>query len=306
MQLKEWIHALAKVVEAHRQWVHIGCAPESSEEFGTTLRRFIDEWVESGKPALPAAADPSLSLDLLNARFTGVQKAWPPRYQGEHQEAAAAFWPLIDSLIISYASIKHPEPNPIETVGQLAGGPNPVSHEQIARIYGWTLPNGSPDVAKVRKELDKPGSQTDGGKYIPPDQREISSRREGALMEARSVCQTRNARLLERREPVENVPQHAQEGVSVGQLAKMTGKTREEVRAMLELAGVTNYVEDYSLDGVQDPRHSAGQRMYDEVAFGRPLDRPAPGIQDFTSGDEFDDDLLEQAAAAGLDNTPRM
>lgn len=302
MQLREWIMALEPVVKAHTEWVKLGCATESSEPFGIALRRFLEEWRDNGKPALPPGVDATLNLDAMTAAFTSCSRAWPPRYD-QTPEAAYSFWPFVDALIVSWAAIRHPEPVPVEPVALLAGGSNPVSAEQIARIYGWILPNGAPDVRKVRAEIEKPGSQTDGGKYMPPDQREIMARREGALSAARLECERRNAMLLSPREPVANVPQLAQERVSVGQMAKMTGKSREDIRAMLELAGITDYVEDYSLD-VPDPRRSAAQNFYDAHTFGMPLDRPPPGV--IGGEDDFSDDLLAQAAAAGMDDTPRL
>jgi hypothetical protein len=301
MQLREWIMAFEPVVRAHSDWVKLGCATESSEPLGMAVRRFLEEWRDNGKPPLPPGVEQHLSLDEMTAAFAQCTRAWPPRYD-QTPETAYAFWPFMDALLVSWASLRNPEPTPVETVAQLAAGMNPVPNEQIARIYGWTLPNGAPDVRKVRAEIEKPGSQTDGGRYLPPDQRATQNRRDGALQGARVECERRNAMLLSPREPVANVPDLAEQKVSVGQMAKMTGKSREEIRAMLELANITDYVEDYTLD-VVDPRRSAAQNRYDAATMGVPLDRSPPGMP---LDDEFSDDLLAQAAAAGMDDTPRI
>ena len=310
MQLREWIMAFEPVVRAHQDWVKLGCATESSEPLGMAVRRFLEEWRDGGKPSLPPGVEQHLNLEEMAAAFAQCTRAWPPRYD-QTPEAAYAFWPHMDALIVSWASIRNPEPVPIESVAQLASGVNPVPNEQIARIYGWVLPNGAPDVRKVRAELEKPGSQTDGGKYLPPDQRAIQSRRDGALQGARVECERRNAMLLSPREPVANVPDLAAQKVSVGQMAKMTGKTREEIRAMLELGGITDYVEDYTMD-VVDPRRTQAQQFYDAQTLGKPLSlgNPLTMGAPLTMGgpieDEFSDDLLAQAAAAGMDDTPRL
>ena len=80
------------------------------------------------------------------------------------------------------------------------------------------------------------------------------------------------------------------------------GKSREEIRAMLELAGITDFVEDYTMD-VVDPRRTPAQNAYDSFTMGLPIDRAPPGMP---LDDEFSDDLLAQAAAAGMDETPRV
>jgi len=301
MQEREWIMAFEPVIKAHAEWVKVGCATESAEPFGVALKRFVEEWAENGKPSLPPGVAENLNMEELRAAMNRSGNWWPPRYDTT-PEIAYKLWPFIDALLVSWASIRNREPSPVETVAQLAkpvNGHPGVSNEQIAKIYGWFLPNGAPDTRKVLAELDKPGSQTDGGRYLPPDQREILARREGALANARLECDRRNAMLLSPREPVANVPELAAQKVSVGQMARMTGKTREEVRAMLIANGITDFVEDYSLD-VVDHRHSADQAYYDARTMGVPLDRLPPGEED-----DFSDDLLQHAAAAGLDPTRR-
>lgn len=56
-------------------------------------------------------------------------------------------------------------PYVIESVQSLAMQPD-VTHYQIAKMYGWTTPNGSPDAGKVAAEIQSPGSQTKN--YLHP------------------------------------------------------------------------------------------------------------------------------------------
>lgn len=295
MQLREWIMALSPVIDQHATWVKLGCATESSEPFGTALRNFLAEWNDAGRPALPHCADPSLDLNELRDLLMASAKTWPPRYDNQ-PELAQRLWQRVDSLLITYASIRFPEPAPVEPIGVLAGGANPVSHEQIARIYGWYTPGGAPDTKKVRDELQNPGSQTDKGSYLPPDVREITARREAALSGARLECNQRNALLLSLHEPMDNVAELANQKVSVAQIAKMTGKTPDVIRELLDLGNI-DYVENYALD-IVDPRLSVAQRRYDDLTFTANTNGPPDA--------DFSDDLLAAAAAAGRDTTQRV
>ena len=90
MQLREWIMAFEPVVNAHTNWVKLGCATESSEPFGIALRRFLEEWKEGGKPPLPVGVAEHLNLDLMTSAFAACTRAWPPRYDVTPEAAASA------------------------------------------------------------------------------------------------------------------------------------------------------------------------------------------------------------------------
>lgn len=113
-----------------------------------------------------------------------------------------------------------------------------VSVNQVAKIYGWFLPNGSPDEAKVYEELTTPGTHV-GPDFVPPEEREweqqskrdVTARRE----RIRKYIETTRD---EEREAPESLEELIRQRVPAKQTAKMKHTSIDAVLAKAKELGI--------------------------------------------------------------------
>lgn len=130
-----------------------------------------------------------------------------------------------------------------------------VKPSQIAKMYGWYNPDGSPDLLRVNRETRNPGSEMDWDKWVHPDKIAAQKKIDLAWQERRKLFgsdddiddlfrpETRAQRDRARwndpgiaPEPIEELLRL--EGMTVEQVARMKGVTVDEVYAVASEVGV--------------------------------------------------------------------
>ena len=131
---------------------------------------------------------------------------------------------------------KHPEP-----IGALQALKPPTSPQQIAKIYGWYLPNGQPDTDKVQEEITSPGKHYNPTQWTHPGYvREKAAA--DARWEQRAKKPTANRPQREDargpREAPESIDELITHGINAKQIAKMKRVTEEQVRDRAAALGI--------------------------------------------------------------------
>lgn len=118
-----------------------------------------------------------------------------------------------------------------------------VSHQQIAKIYGWRDPSGAPDLVKVQEEITSPGTHFKADKWVHPALRRIIAdvADRWAKREAKQQRPGRKPSAPEpkvQREAPESLDELIYGGVNVLQIAKMKRITPDQVRERAADLGV--------------------------------------------------------------------
>ncbi len=184
------------------------------------------------------------AIVLALVEFWADIQAWAA---GCHQDQANTdpsggrkLWHHLDA-IREAVRVKHwPQ---IEPIQQLVA--ERVKPEQIARMYGWYLPNGSPDVVKVQREIDNPGSQMNWETWVHPEQRTLDHKtnllwdahckRFNAMPDPATVFDADTYERQRQPTPVPVAPESIEEllsleGITVQQVADMKQISADEVR----------------------------------------------------------------------------
>lgn len=132
----------------------------------------------------------------------------------------------------------YPKPEPI---GALLVGK--VSHQQIAKIYGWRTPDGALDVDKVQQEITEPGKHYQPANWVHPSelraQAEIEQRWQlrQAVRPSRRATRSAPAERMHRESP-ETLDELITSGINVTQIAKMKRVSEDAVRERAATLGV--------------------------------------------------------------------
>tara|TARA_Y100000310_G_scaffold309742_1_gene354187 strand:+ start:3239 stop:4513 length:1275 start_codon:yes stop_codon:yes gene_type:complete len=201
-----------------------------------------------------------------------------------------------------------------------------LSEAQICNIYEWHLPNGQPDVDKLREEIAKPGTHTGEG-FVPPAERHRQTReaeRTEAIERLRLKQQQKLAALSA--PPPESIGQLAEEGLSAKQIANMHHITPEQVWEECDNLGIHRPPLDYDPtandDSQFDPEPSEeSKRTTDAFGGGFTSDeptssatgpdqtnmarRPAPSVDElFKGGSEGTEKKEEPGTPEAKDSPP--
>lgn len=146
----------------------------------------------------------------------------------ENPYPTEAFWQARERLEAVRDRMIEPEaPRKLESIKELAALPN-MSHEQIARMYGFVDAKGRPETHKVAQELATPGSVI-GPDWVHPEEAAKRKRYEEAKARQQEAGHTKQAA----RAPAcpETPLELFQQGVSVAQSARMLQWTEEDTAA---------------------------------------------------------------------------
>lgn len=139
-------------------------------------------------------------------------------------------WEPYNRMLAARQQRAYPRPEPI---GALLA--QKVSHQQIAKIYGWRDASGAPDLVKVQEEITSPGTHFKADKWIHPALRRVHAdvADRWANREARQQRPGRKPSAPEpkvKREAPESLDDLIYGGVNVLQIAKMKRITPDQVR----------------------------------------------------------------------------
>lgn len=156
-----------------------------SERLDRVIRQACDNTADCGDPVDEKARPFVLIFDDLAVAFLKwIQDASmqlptaPPRGSTDLHNA-------IDRMAKLFESHNYPKPVPLKQLLEI----QMVSPRQVAIIYGWKLPDGSPDVTKVFEEQASPGTHYNSETWVHPARKAIEAEftKEWAQREPRSV-----------------------------------------------------------------------------------------------------------------------
>lgn len=149
----------------------------------------------------------------------------------------AAYQRMLDAKLPKI--FRHPEP-----IGALQALKPPATPAQIAKIYGWYLPSGQPDIDKVQEEITTPGTHYNPKTWIHPGYVKEKAEND-ALWQQRAAKPTngharREAAEAARgpREAPESIDELITHGINARQIAKMKRVTEEQVRERAAELGI--------------------------------------------------------------------
>jgi hypothetical protein len=133
-----------------------------------------------------------------------------------------------------------PRPHKIEPIAQLLA--ERVDRQQIAKIYGWRHPDGSPNLDKLQEEINEPGKHYDPATFVHPKDKKFWEGVEEkwfarvAAFEAGEDGQSRKVK--PKKEAPESLDDLIIQGINAKQIAKMKHVDIDEVHARAAELGV--------------------------------------------------------------------
>lgn len=175
-------------------------------------------------------------------------------------------WTAFDHLLTLLEGRRYPIPESIERLIAEQG----ITHGQIASIYGWTLPDGSWDLDKVKEELQTPGRHYNPAKWVSPEvarhQAKFNKLWETRVIKTKPLTTPADHTEEEYRKHWA-VPAPAPEPIE--QLLRMEGMTAQQIANMKQITLEQVYETAHKLGVALD--HSAASELYPEL--GDPLNR---------------------------------
>lgn len=241
----EWraglLREIEKVQQVHKRWCEGGTSTIApGDDLYTAFEVLAGEmqWVDQR-----AATDVELLLVAWG-------RQWVNHKQGQFRSGSVEQMPTADhwkawEALEDYAVAQKQRPvPPVESIKDLYD--QKVPERQICGIYGFLLPNGSPDFAKIRQERDAPGTHVKPG-FLTPTQLQIMARQSQLVSDIRGDRLKRNAKLRAATlEAPESIEELVRGGVSLDQICKMKRVSAAAVKAECESLGVPVPAEDYS------------------------------------------------------------
>lgn len=249
------------------------------------------QWIEQD------AWELCLGLD----RFQKALTAWAQKVESSPMttdpQGGTAVWGPWNDVLRLLEPRRRRRPSPIRSLEA-----EKVSHRQIAKEYGWYLPDGTPDERKVIEEITEPGKHYDEARYIHPNdeahdariQQAWEQRCEGLGKESEFGRKSRGVESFkptrEWRKPPETIEQLLKQGVPLNQIARMHRVDLDEVKAEAAAIGLWTDAEV-----VRYARENIDQ------AFAR---REQLEMAKINSHPEYGQSLEERVLAISLDGHP--
>lgn len=178
-----------------------------------------------------------------------------------------SFWAACESIRNRIVELEAPPPlKPLESIAELAALPN-MTHEQIARMYGFKDKHGRLLLHLVARELKEPGSVIstpggmDGADWVDPRERKRKERLGIVSQEAAERSNRRKEAAEESpkvRKPCPETPLELfEQGVSVEQAARMLMREPSEVAAAWQ---------DFAEDAEQAKANSEAKQAAEKAA----------------------------------------
>jgi len=218
----------------------------------------------------PGAYELVLATDqMIDAWFKWAEAVSTAR-MGEYDYAsrpdAPQAWTAFDHLLTLLEGRRYPIPESIERLISEPG----ITHSQIASIYGWTLPDGSWDLDKVKEELQTPGRHYNPARWVSPEiarhQEKFNKLWADRVIKTKPLSAPVDQSEEDYRKHWVN-PEPAPEPIE--QLLRMEGMTAQQVANMKQISLEQVYEISHKLGVALD--HSAASELYPEL--GDPLNR---------------------------------
>jgi len=253
----EIIAAVEKFKAAYTEWLHMEeFSPDEraqnlfSQYHGRYVRR-ITPWLCEAAMELFSLLDTDqierdawplvLHLDRFDAALTVCAERMLIAGADQDPNGGVEVWrPWEDALaeIAKPRVFRNPEPIP-----QLREMRNPPSSEQICKMYHWYDRYGNPDVARLQREIDNPGSEFNPETWVNPWEQAYWK---GVTEQWQQRCRRLTTQQTEQeakqaKKPVaETVEDLVLSGVNAAQIKKMHPEvTDEEIEELCAEFGVT-------------------------------------------------------------------
>ena len=224
------------------------------------LANLLSEFWAVAQEEKPAWAKPLLKVRLFADPET--QKLHPEAFQAL-QKAGEKFWP---------SQFPKPEVPSVQELHRQG-----VSEWQICQTWGL-MRNGCPDVERLQRELEKPGSETKNDTPLPV--RQVETALKGQLAQWKELCQALAAQVEPNQTEAPKPEELLRQGANIDQVAQVTGLSADEVRALARKLKL--------------PARSAGEQLADPEA---PASRAIPAAAQ--SEQAWADSQREAKVAAG-------
>lgn len=160
-----------------------------------------------------------------------------------------SLWSAYREIIASLTEYRPRKAEPIETLVA-----QKVTDRQIAMIYGWKQPDGSPDTAKVLEEKAEPGKHYDPATWVHPSEVKVKAELDARWAQRTDRVDARVVAKHTRPAAPETIDELIQQRVPSKQIAKMKRVDIEEVRQRAAELGIP-------LDGQFVRRTSPADKM---------------------------------------------
>lgn len=198
----------------------------------------------------------------------------------------------------------------VETMDDLLknSGNGPVKPHQIAKIYGWYMRDGSPDVAKVAEEIRKPGTHLTPD-YQTPMQKQRSEKNR-RLEEDQRFWQGRLERKINVMTEVahESLESLLLAGVSVNQISRMKRMHPDQIKSECARLGIPCPPDDYGIQMLQpgafDPAKTEEKERLKDIRLrqvGRPDKHNHPALSTVQLSDDGDSDVPAEEPADDIE-----
>lgn len=200
-------------------------------------------------------------------------------------------WAAYREIAMALTEYRPRKAEPIETLIT-----QKVSDRQIALIYGWKQPDGSPDTAKVLEEKAEPGKHYDPATWVHPSEAKAKAELDARWAQRSDRVDARVADKHTRPEAPETIEELIQQRVPSKQIAKMKRVDVEEVRQRAIELGIP-------LDGQFVRRTSPADKMAElrEAEADREAEMAKKMEQQNADDDPGDPPLIEQILSLYID-----
>lgn len=174
-----------------------------------------------------------LAIDEFDKAFCDWAEACQHRPDKTDPSGSSDVWSKYQQMLDAKVPkpFKHPEP-----IGALQALKPPTAPSQIAKIYGWYLPNGQPDTEKVQEEITTPGKHYNPTKWVHPGY--VKEKAAVDALWAQRTQKPANGKPQTNGQASPQAPREAPEsldelithGINAAQIAKMKRLTVEQVR----------------------------------------------------------------------------
>lgn len=209
----------------------------SSKGMSGKVARALDELcsISNASQVDDDAKEIVMAVDRISTEFTAWAEAFDIAPESVHPTGTPDLWAAFRSAVAATVDVPRKLPEPIRELME-AG----VSDQQICKIYGFLLPDGSGDVAKLTEEKREPGTHFDPETWVPPHRirqlREINEQWESRSFSGHMPVE--NEQPKEFRPAPESLDDLIAQGVDGPQIAKMKGMTVEQVEGYAAKLGL--------------------------------------------------------------------
>lgn len=135
-----------------------------SQALEVAFENFFDMTADAGCTVVNEAKAMIVRIDVLFAEYGRFKQGIAEESPSCSPSGSDGLWQAFNRVAEVFKDhVQLPKPTSIKRLVEME-----VSMQQIAAIYGWTFPDGSPDIQKVTEEIDEPGKHYDPKTWVHP------------------------------------------------------------------------------------------------------------------------------------------